>query len=263
MLLFRINSFIEDVGNLNKVVGIRIKDLYKKQIEQKALKFGGRLFMLLSALPALSDNYIYLLQGPQGAIVIDPGEPKDLGGVHLLAILLTHHHSDHVAGAEELKERYGAPIIGPDEISFVDEVAKEKFTIGGFDFETIHTPGHTLGHVCYFLPKEKVLFCGDMLFGAGCGRLFEGDAEMMFTSLQKLKKLPDETLIYYGHEYTQRNLEFAQSIEPENREIEKRLKGFRPMAFPSLLLEKQTNPFLRAKSAEEFAALRTLRDQLS
>ncbi|MDX8431245.1 MAG: MBL fold metallo-hydrolase [Candidatus Algichlamydia australiensis] len=212
----------------------------------------------LVVIPALTDNYIYLLKAPKGGVLVDPGETVALPKEALLAVLLTHRHSDHVNGAQS----YKLPIIGPEEVPFITEKAKQKFTLGDFVFETIHTPGHTLGHNCYYLPKEKLLFAGDTLFGAGCGKLFEGSAETLYSSLQKLKQLPDETRICSGHEYTEKNLRFAQTLFPENCDITKRLKNLTLPELPTLETEKRTNPFMLARNAEEFAQFRKLRDQL-
>lgn len=204
----------------------------------------------LKIIPALSDNYIYELTGKEGSLLIDPGE-KIPAPENLLAILLTHHHSDHTAAAAS----YNVPMIGPDN-------PPEEFTLGGFFIKTIATPGHTRDSKCYYLPEEKLLFSGDTLFAAGCGRLFECDAATLYDSLQKLKEIPDDTRICCGHNYLKKNLEFAQTIEPENTEIRKRLQNLTEEEPPTLKLEKQTNPFLRAKSVEEFALIRKKRDQL-
>ena len=202
----------------------------------------------LKVISALTDNFIYQLVGPQGLLLVDPGEQIAVPEKPL-AILLTHHHTDHTAAASS----YNAPIIGPDN-------PPEEFTIGGFLIKTIATPGHTLDHKCYYLPEEKLLFSGDTLFAAGCGRLFECDAATLYNSLQKLKELPDDTRICCGHNYLEKNLEFAQTIEPENIDIKKRLKNLTPEELPTLKLEKQTNPFLRVKNVEEFARIRKLKD---
>ncbi|GAB5411988.1 MAG: hydroxyacylglutathione hydrolase [Chlamydiales bacterium] len=204
----------------------------------------------LKVIPALTDNYIYELTGQQGSLLVDPGEQIP-APEKLLAILLTHHHSDHTAAAAS----YNVPIIGPDK-------PPEEFTLGDFSIKTIATPGHTRDHKCYYLPEEKLLFSGDTLFAAGCGRLFECDAATLYNSLQKLKKLPDETRICCGHNYLKKNLKFALSLEPENPAIQKRLQNLTPEEPPILKLEKETNPFLRAKNVEEFATIRKKRDQL-
>ena len=230
-------------------------------------------------IPALNDNYIYMLEWENKIILIDPADelpvlkkltqlnqtntPKDLIPTH---ILITHHHLDHVAGNLSLKQKFNCKIIGPDDsrIPGLDQIVKEKesFTIGPFYFEVLFVPGHTSTHIAYYLPKEKVIFTGDSLFAGGCGRLFEGSPEEMLYSLKKIQSLPEETKIYCGHEYTLNNLEFAHSIEPSNKQINDRLEKVKEKrsnnqaTIPSTLkLEKLTNPFLRANTPEMKTAL--------
>jgi len=216
---------------------------------------------------AFQDNYIWLLQvpdDPRAAAVVDPGDAAPVlqvlaaGGLRLDAILLTHHHADHVGGAAELVAASGAAVFGPARERL--PVEAHRLTGGdrarlptlGLEFEVIDVPGHTAGHIAYF--GHDTLFCGDTLFSAGCGRLFEGTAEQMLASLDALAGLPDSTRVYCGHEYTQANLRFATAVESGNPDIadyarragELRSKG-QPTLPSTLGLEKRVNPFLRSR----------------
>ena len=251
----------------------------------------------ISALPAFTDNYIWLLQEPQTrrCAVVDPG---DAGPVlawlqqnpewTLSDILITHHHHDHVGGVEALKRVTGAKVYGPaSETIPARDVAlqdNDRITVLGWDFAVYAVPGHTLGHVAFY--HQSVLFCGDTLFAAGCGRLFEGTPAQMYTSLQRLADLPSDTLVYCTHEYTQSNLKFAQAVEPNNADIAERVESVNQLrargeiTLPSnLAMEKRTNPFLRTaetsvkqkaderngrdnrSGAEVFASLRAWKDK--
>lgn len=226
--------------------------------------------MRISILPILTDNYTYILEQSGKAIVIDPGEAApvirylDQNALTLTHILCTHHHGDHVGGVMELKTLTNATVIGPKEqIKGIDIFVKQGDRVEGF--EVIETPGHTLGHVCYYAPGT--LFSGDTLFSMGCGRLFEGTAQDMWASLQKLSALPDDTNIYCGHEYTQSNGRFCLSIEPDNADIIQRMaevadlrSAGKPTLPVTIATEKATNVFLRAESPEIFAELRRLKD---
>ena len=215
-------------------------------------------------LPALKDNYIFVLSIEDEAVVVDPGDGEvvldylEQEELNLKDILLTHHHPDHVAGVGPLRTKFGAHVYCSSydkfRLSLADTaVAGEvDFEVLGQVFTAIECPGHTLGHVAYYFEAAEALFCGDTLFSMGCGRLFEGTAEQMFHSLERLRKLPDETRVFCGHEYTQSNLDFALSLEPKHRT----LQTFRKLvddqrdqnqpSVPSLLgTEKQLNPFLR------------------
>lgn len=179
-------------------------------------------------------------------------------GYSLDFIFVTHHHMDHIAGINFLKSQYGAKVIGPsaeaDKIIGIDEEVGDGSTIdfAGHNVKVISTPGHTLGSVCFYLPDDKLVFTGDTLFSLGCGRLFEGTAEMMFSSLEKLKALPDDTEVYSGHEYTKSNARFAKTIDPDNIALINRaaavdrLIAVGESSLPSTIgLEKACNPFLR------------------
>lgn len=221
----------------------------------------------IDALPAFSDNYIWLLQNPQTrhCAVVDPGDAgpvlawlEEHANYRLSDILLTHHHQDHTGGVATLKARHGPRVIGParDNIAQLDLPVTEgdRLLVLGQELRVIDTPGHTRGHVVYFgdLDGRPSLFCGDTLFAAGCGRLFEGSAAQMHASLNKLAALPPRTLIYCAHEYTLANLRFAATAEPANRAIQERLREVSRqrqdglVSLPSTLSQElQTNPFLR------------------
>ena len=216
---------------------------------------------------ALSDNYIYLLRNEQRNLtsVIDPGEAEPVikflndENWHLDEIINTHHHNDHIGGNDKLLSVYKSKLIAPsyekNRISNVDIFVSdnENVNIAGVSTNVIHTPGHTLGHVCFYMPKEKCLFSGDTLFYLGCGRVFEGTIGQMWLSLVKLRSLPDETTVYCGHEYTLSNMKFANYIESNNPLLNKvsldiknkREKGLPTIPF-NLGIEKKINPFLRA-----------------
>ena len=216
---------------------------------------------------ALSDNYIYLLRNEQKNLtsVIDPGEAEPVikflnnKNWHLDEIINTHHHNDHIGGNDKLLSVYKSKLIAPsyekNRISNVDIFVSdnENVNIAGVSTNVIHTPGHTLGHVCFYMPKEKCLFSGDTLFYLGCGRVFEGTMGQMWLSLVKLRSLPDETTVYCGHEYTLSNMKFANYIESNNPLLNKvsldiknkREKGLPTIPF-NLGIEKKINPFLRA-----------------
>ncbi|NIG62940.1 MAG: hydroxyacylglutathione hydrolase [Serratia symbiotica] len=218
--------------------------------------------MNLISIPALQDNYIWLLYDQHGhCAIIDPGAAPPalaaLRGLKLIpnAILLTHHHQDHVGGVAQIVAHYpNLPVYGPQETADkgVDHVVHdgENFEINGRQYVTISLPGHTLGHVAFY--SVPYLFCGDTMFSAGCGRIFEGTAAQMYDSFKQLAQLPDNTLICCAHEYTVSNLKFARDILPEDREIEvyqQHVKELRAKNQPSvptnLQLERKINLFLR------------------
>ncbi len=233
------------------------------------------------AIPMLSDNYSWLLrEDGAGAVgIVDPAEAKpaidalDAAAGKLDFIFLTHHHPDHINGAPALAARYGAKIVGhgadahrlpPLDIS-VHEGSLVEF--GAARLRVIEVPGHTLGHIAYYIADGGILLPGDTLFSLGCGRLFEGTAAQMFASLAKFGDLPDDTLLCCGHEYTESNARFALAMEPGNEALIARaaeIKALRAKKLPtlpvSLGLERATNPFLRAVDAGEFARLRAAKD---
>lgn len=220
---------------------------------------------------AFSDNYIWVIEREGNCILVDPGdcvpviEWLNTHNKKLTAILLTHHHSDHCGGVPPLTKRYpNTDVYAPatESISGVTHPVKDgdNIEILGGNFRVIGTQGHTKGHISYY--GDKKLFSGDALFSAGCGRLFEGSAKQMYLSLQKLKTLPDETLVYSAHEYTLANLKFAHHIEPNNQallEYSRNIEQLRKQgqaSLPSTIgLEKKINPFLRSDTPELLAAI--------
>lgn len=242
-----------------------------------------------------SDNFGVLVHDEDTGttIAIDAPEEQPIldaleaAGWTLTHILTTHHHGDHVEANQALKARFQVKIIGPakerDRIPGIDRSASggDTLDVGGIRVEAIDTPGHTLGEVSYYMPDAKALFAADALFSLGCGRLFEGDAAMMWDSLQRLRALPDDTMLYCGHEYTATNARCAIDIDPQNLALQERVKEVehlrvegKPTLPVSLGREKKTNPFLRAddpelkaamgmedaQPAEVFAAIRKKRD---
>ncbi len=225
----------------------------------------------------LKDNYGVLVHDPAtGATAsIDAPEARAVDAAlaakswRLTDILVTHHHSDHTAGVLELKERHGCRVTVPahekEPIAGADAKASEgdMVRVGSLEAQVIETPGHTAGHIAYWFPKEKIVFVGDTLFSIGCGRLFEGAPGTMWGSLLKLRALPDDTRIYCGHEYTQSNIRFALTVEPDNgalkrrdEEVNRLIAAGRPTLPAMLGDEKQANPFLRADAPEVAAAVR-------
>ena len=236
----------------------------------------------IELLPILGDNYCYLLREPSAGVsaVVDPGTDGPVAkrlealGRGLDWILITHHHTDHTGGNVALKERFGCRIAGPaaeaDKVPGIDLPLAEgdRFTLGAETAAIIATPGHTRGHISYHFPDSQALFCGDTLFALGCGRLFEGDAAMMFKSLGKLMALDDATSVYCGHEYTASNARFALTVDGGNpdlvaraREIDALRAASRPTIPSTIGLERATNPFVRAKTAAEFGRIRELKDR--
>jgi hydroxyacylglutathione hydrolase len=219
----------------------------------------------------LKDNYGVLLHDPaSGATAaIDAPEAAPVetalkgNGWKLTDILVTHHHGDHTGGIVALKERYGCKVTAPRaeaaRIPAVDvEVGEgDTVSVGGLSARVIETPGHTLGHIAYWFEGEKIVFVGDTLFSIGCGRVIEGTPEMMWDSLLKLRELPDATQVFCGHEYTQANVRFAQTIEPNNKVLAARAAAVneliamgKPTIPVSIGAEKAANPFLRADVPE-------------
>src|SRR5712691_3686603 len=215
----------------------------------------------------LKDNYGVLLHdaesGRTAAIDAPEAAPVEAAleatGWKLTDILVTHHHHDHTGGIAELKQRHRCRVVAPHgeaaRIPLVDETLREndKVRVGGLEARVFETPGHTAGHISYFFPADKLAFVGDTLFSIGCGRVIEGNAEMMWQSLTKLRALPDDTRIFCGHEYTAANIRFAKTIEPDNaalaaraQQVAQLLAEKKPTIPSTMAEEKAANPFLRA-----------------
>ena len=228
----------------------------------------------VTTITALGDNLIYLYRyGRRDCLAVDPSDCSSVfrilneQALNLKTILVTHHHWDHTGGVTELKRKTGCTVIGGDKrrIRDIDQfvIDGEAFQVGDAEVRVIATPGHTSTSVCYYVPPSQantsgILWTGDTLFVGGCGRLFEGDAEAMWQSLQKLASLPDDTIVYCGHDYTLDNYEFALSVEPDNQAVENRLREMQQggRTVPSTMLqERTTNPFLRAGTADLKAAI--------
>lgn len=222
----------------------------------------------IDALPAFNDNYIWLLQNPatHTCAVVDPGDAAPVlswlaahPDWRLTDILVTHHHHDHVGGIAPLKQQTAARVVGPEReaIPARDQAVGDGDLVEvlGHAWHVFHVPGHTLGHIAYYsntAADTPVLFSGDTLFAAGCGRLFEGSPAQMHDSLSRLASLPDTTRIYCAHEYTLSNLRFASAVEPHNPQVRARMEEVECLraaghtTLPSTLaIEKATNPFLR------------------
>ena len=223
--------------------------------------------MKLIALPAFSDNYLWLWQQDQMAVVVDPGDAAPVlqaladHGLTLAAILVTHHHADHVGGVRELHLTTGAQVFGParEDVPppFTPVMHGDHLELLGQAVAILDVPGHTAGHVAYFLPdapQTPVLFCGDTLFSGGCGRIFEGTPAQMQASLDSLAALPSTTRVCCAHEYTLANLRFALAVEPDNTDLQAYMahcQQLRAQGTPTLpaqlCTELQINPFLRAR----------------
>nr|WP_324260063.1 hydroxyacylglutathione hydrolase [Cellvibrio fontiphilus] len=259
----------------------------------------------ITAIPIFENNYVWVIRpdpSQPDVYLVDPGEAAPvlsyLTNHQLLpkAILVTHRHRDHIDGIEDITRRWSIPVYGPDSAAIpqVTHALKEGDVVllDKLAFHVMAVPGHTSEHIAYFLPDSTqytpkatpMVFCGDALFAGGCGRMFDGPADLMWDSLCKLAALPDNTLIYCTHEYTLANLEFAVAVEPDNSAIRERLKQTKVLreeakiTLPSnILMEKRTNPFLRChldgvrnfacpeginncSPVQVFASLRTLKD---
>lgn len=224
-------------------------------------------------LPAFSDNYLWLIHDGKHALIVDPGDAAVVESalktrhLQLDAILLTHHHADHTDGAAALQQHCKCPVYAPDsDHQAYNALQANRVKTGDYiefqhfpelSCEILGLPGHTLDHIAYYIDHHH-LFSGDVLFGAGCGRLFEGTPSQMFNSLQAIAALPEETLIYPAHEYTAHNLAFAQMIEPGNTQLQQRAQetaSLRAQQLPTLPTtlrsELATNPFLRCEEISQ------------
>jgi hydroxyacylglutathione hydrolase len=246
----------------------------------------------IERITTLGDNYTYLVicEATNEAAIIDAPEAAPVirrveeTGANVTLILSTHHHYDHSAANPELAKQYGVPVVGhvsdseriPGFTRGVDE--GDTVQVGEHTARVLYIPSHTMGHVAYIFDEAEAVFSGDMLFAGGCGRLFEGDAKMMYTALcEKLFALPDGMRVFCGHEYTESNLRFAVTIEPDNAAMQEKLERVQKirakaaadwhdaveaeMTIPSTIGdEKATNPFMRAPDAGELGRIRTLKD---
>lgn len=272
---------------------LKSKNIQKCQQNLPHLHLTMDCTMNILALPAFTDNYIWLLVDNTTRMFdcIDPGDAKPViewaaaNRFNLRSILLTHHHADHIGGTSKLLEHFpDRTVYGPKDnriphITLFAQIG-DSISLSDYHFHVLATPGHTSSHISYYEPEHSLLFCGDTLFSAGCGRVFDGTMEELHQSLQLFKELPPQTKVFCAHEYTLQNLRFAQSVEPENQEIQhylaKCLHKPGQCTLPSTItLERLTNPFLRTniKAVQEYASnhgaedtsslsvFRTLREQ--
>ncbi|HEX8655725.1 MAG TPA: hydroxyacylglutathione hydrolase [Allosphingosinicella sp.] len=236
--------------------------------------------MEIVPVPVLSDNYVWLVHEPESGetVAVDPSVAEPVlaaaaaRGWRITQVWNTHWHPDHTGGNDAIRVATGCTVTGPGEaerVSKMDRIVAggDRARIGAFEAEVIDTPAHTAGHIAFHLPEAHAAFVGDTLFAMGCGRLFEGTAEQMHASLQRLAALPGETRIYCGHEYTLANGVFARAAEPDNEAVVRRLAEVREarergeVTLPtSIALELETNPFMRAASAAELAERRAWKD---
>ena len=251
--------------------------------------------MQITPIPCLNDNYAYIIndQKTRTVSVVDPSDSKPIiqylkkNKLNLNFIFNTHHHFDHIGGNIELKKYFNSKIIGFEKdkkrIPGIDITLKDNqlFKFGSLELKLMHIPGHTIGHVCFYFKKEKVIFTGDTLFSLGCGRIFEGSYEQMYNSLNKIKNLSEDTKIYCGHEYTLRNSQFCKKIDPKNPNLDKKILEIKSNiqknlpTVPSILKDElNCNVFLRcddediksslnkksSNSIEIFSKLRDLKD---
>ena len=248
--------------------------------------------MKVVPIQCLADNYAYVIIDNNSKIigVVDPSEAEPIAfflkkkNLKLNYILNTHHHFDHIGGNNKLKKMYNAKVVGffgdKHRIPGIDITLKdgERWNFSNTKIKILHIPGHTLGHICFFFEKEKIAFTGDTLFSLGCGRIFEGDHKQMLNSLNKIKKLPKDTAIYCGHEYTYNNAEFCMKYDKDNINLKKKFEKIKKLrlknlpTIPSVLDDElKSNIFLRCdqndlkikinmKNEEDFKVFKKVRD---
>jgi hydroxyacylglutathione hydrolase len=235
-----------------------------------------------SPVPILNDNYAWLLRDSEtgATAIVDPADAEPViaaleqAGGRLDLILLTHHHADHIAGADAVRKHFGARMVGAyadqHRLPKLDDAVREgdSVQLGNATGQVIETPGHTRGQINFFFPDGAVLLSGDTLFSLGCGRLIEGTAQEMFDSLAKLKALPPETLVCCGHEYTESNARFSLAVDPDNADLHafvakvEQLRAAGQPSVPSVLGDElKANPFLIAGNVASFAAMRAKKDR--
>lgn len=238
----------------------------------------GRLSV--SAVPVLSDNYVWLIHDAESGetAAVDPSvaDPvlaaAESQGLRITQVLNTHWHPDHTGGNDAIRDATGCTITGPAEaerVSKMDRVVSEgdRVSVGGSEAVVWDIPAHTAGHIAYYFEEEGMIFVGDTMFAMGCGRLFEGTAEQMHANMQRIAGLPDNVRIYCGHEYTLANARFAAHVDPGNQDVARRLERTAALreagqiTLPTTVVEERaTNPFVRVGTVQEFARLRTEKD---
>ena len=238
----------------------------------------GRL--TVSAFPVLSDNYVWLINDVESGetAAVDPSvaDPvlaaAEAQGLRITQVLNTHWHPDHTGGNDAIRDATGCTITGPSEaerVSKMDRIVLEgdRIQVGGSEAIVWDIPAHTAGHIALYFENEGMIFVGDTMFAMGCGRLFEGTAEQMYANMQRIAALPDDVRIYCGHEYTLANARFAAHVDPDNADVARRLEQVSALretgqiTLPTTVAEERaTNPFVRAKNAQEFAELRAAKD---
>jgi len=238
----------------------------------------GRL--TVTAVPVLSDNYVWLIHNAESGetAAVDPSvaDPvlaaAETRSLHITQVLNTHWHPDHTGGNDSIRDATGCTITGPAEaerVSKMDRIVSEgdRIQFGGSEAIVWDIPAHTAGHIALYFEDEGMIFVGDTMFAMGCGRLFEGTAEQMYANMQRIAALPEDVRIYCGHEYTLANARFAANFDPDNADVARRLEQVSAMrdagriTLPTTVAdERATNPFVRARNAQEFAELRTAKD---
>ena len=238
----------------------------------------GRL--TVTAVPVLSDNYVWLIHDAESGetAAVDPSvadpvlSAAEAQGLRITQVLNTHWHPDHTGGNDAIRDATGCAITGPAEaerVSKMDRIVSEgdRIQVGGSEAIVWDIPAHTAGHIALYFEDEGMIFVGDTMFAMGCGRLFEGTAEQMYANMQRIAALPEDVRIYCGHEYTLANARFAANFDPDNADVARRLEQVSAMrdagriTLPTTVAdERATNPFVRARNAQEFAELRTAKD---